>query len=143
MKPLQARTRFLSIENCVIRNLTGTAQNQFIGYGIFLATNPAAPCGSPASPLRSLSFATKSAKSRHHHLAEVESTGVRINDAMPTSVRQITLTTATIMIIWRNSSTVTAGAFTEARHEKHSQGGDFSRCSISGPCRSLSGRPTD
>jgi len=26
--------RFLSVENCVIRNLTGTAQNQLIGYGI-------------------------------------------------------------------------------------------------------------
>src|SRR5262245_13598919 len=26
--------RFLSVENCVVRNLTGTAQNQFIGYGI-------------------------------------------------------------------------------------------------------------
>jgi len=33
--------RFLSIENCVIRNLTGTAQNQFIGYGIIFNPNSA------------------------------------------------------------------------------------------------------
>ena len=43
-----------------------------------------------------------------HHLAEVESTGARINDAMPTSVRQITLSTATIMVIWRNRALATA-----------------------------------
>jgi hypothetical protein len=41
-------------------------------------------------------------------LAEVESTGARINDAMPTSVRQITLSTATIMVIWRNRALATA-----------------------------------
>src|SRR5215475_8085084 len=33
--------RFLSIENCVVRNLTGTAQNQFIGYGIIFNPNSA------------------------------------------------------------------------------------------------------
>ena len=33
--------RFLSIENCVVRNLTGTAQNQFIGYGIIFNSNSA------------------------------------------------------------------------------------------------------
>src|SRR5215831_7134691 len=51
------------------------------------------------------------AKTRHHHLAELESIGARINDAMPTSVRQITHSMAKIMVIWRNSSTATAPTF--------------------------------
>src|SRR5262249_43329475 len=45
------------------------------------------------------------AKSRHHHMAEAESTSARINDAVPTSVRQITLSTAKIIVILRKSRT--------------------------------------